>query len=361
MRTLTLHEMLKIAVDKNCSDLHLTVGVPPTLRYDGSLLPIEDCPALTPDDTRELCFFMLDDAQKKCVADNGEVDFSYSVYGLGRFRVNCYRQRHSYAAAIRIFRSSMPTIDGLGLPAVLKELALKRRGLIIVTGATGTGKSTTLAAMIDFINHNRRAHIITIEDPIEYLHAHNTCIINQREVSADTVNFPGALRSALREDPDIILLGEMRDLETISTAISAAETGHLVLSTLHTMDAPSAVERIIDMFAAQQQQQIRIQLASSLQGIVSQQLIKQKGALGRVAAFEVLLMTDAVRNQVREAKTYQIVSTMQTGIKAGMMPMDYSLSELVIAGKITLEDAYLHCFEKDNLRHFLASRGNAPS
>ena len=352
-----LQELLRYAVQKNASDLHLTVGVPPTARFDGNLIPVEGLPRLTPDDTRALCFSMLDEDQKQELLEAGEIDFSYSLMGLGRFRVNIYRQRHSWGAAIRVFRTSMPTIDELGLPPVLKELCMRRRGLILVTGATGSGKSTTLAAMIHSINENRRAHIITIEDPIEYLHAHDKCIINQREIGADTRSFPVALRAALREDPDVILVGEMRDLETISTAISAAETGHLVLSTLHTMDAPSAVERMIDMFPAAQQQQIRIQLANSLQGIISQQLLRVKGAAGRVAAIEVLLVNDAVRNQIRDAKTFQIATTMQTGIKAGQLPMDYVLAELVVQGKITLDDAMLHCIKKETLRQFLTVRG----
>jgi twitching motility protein PilT len=302
-----------------------------------------------------LSLSMLTDEHKLTLEENGQVDFSYVIQGIGRFRVNVYKQRRSYCAAIRVLVQDMPTIDSLGLPPILKELALKPRGLILVTGPTGSGKSTTLAAMVDYINTNSRCHVLTIEDPIEYLHKHKNSIINQREVGDDTKTFSGALRSALREDPDVILVGEMRDLETISTAISAAETGHLVLSTLHTIGAAQTVDRMIDMFPPYQQQQIRVQLASVLQAVITQQLIMNTQKTSRVAAIELMVVNDAVRNMIRENKTHQILTAMQTGIKTGMMPMDFCLSKLVKQKVITQSEAYTRCMDLETLKRYLVS------
>lgn len=348
-----MQTILKEAVEKKCSDIHITVGVPPMCRIDGQILPFDGYPVLTAQDTERLCTSLLTPEQLERVRQNGEIDFSYSIAGVCRFRANVYKQRGAYSAALRVLAQKVPTLDDLGLPAVLKELALRPNGIILVTGPTGSGKSTTLAAMIDYINNNRRGHILTLEDPIEYLHKHKRCIVNQREIGEDSKDFVRALRAALREDPDVILVGEMRDLETVSTAISAAETGHLVLSTLHTVNAAQTVDRIIDMFPTYQQQQIRVQLAGVLNGVISQQLMRLMGSPGRIAAQELLIVSDAVRNAIREGKTYQIPSMMQTGIAQGMMPMDYCLSLLVKERKITLQDAMLGCWDAEMLRRYL--------
>lgn len=350
----SLNEYLIKAMQLNASDLHITVAVPPMVRINGQLQPIQGEPPLTPEQTRDMVFSMLTPPQAKTLEAKGQVDFSYVIPKQGRFRANVFKQRRSYSAALRILVQEMPTIDKLGLPPTLKDLALKPRGLVLVTGPTGSGKSTTLAAMVDFINHTKRCHVLTIEDPIEYLHKHQNSIVNQREVGDDTSSFSDALRSALREDPDVILVGEMRDLETISTAISAAETGHLVLSTLHTIGAAQTVDRIIDMFPPYQQEQIRVQLASVLQGIVTQQLLMKASRNGRAAAFELLIANDAVRNMIRENKCHQIVTAMQTGIKQGMIPMDYDLSRLVRNGEITPDEAFAHCIDAETLRRYMS-------
>lgn len=350
----TMQDILRRAVDKNCSDIHITVGVPPMCRLDGQILSMEGYPTLTAQDTEDLCVSILSPEQLNRLKENGETDFSYSIAGVCRFRVNVYMQRGTYTAALRVLAQEVPTLDSLNMPPVLKELALRPHGIILVTGPTGSGKSTTLAAMIDYINNNRRGHILTLEDPIEYLHRHKRCIVNQREMGEDSKAFINALRAALREDPDVLLIGEMRDLETVSTAISAAETGHLVLSTLHTINASQTVDRIIDMFPPFQQQQIRTQLAGTLVGVISQQLMRLMGSPGRIAAQELLIVNDAVRNVIREGKTHQIPSMMQTGINQGMMPMDYALSRLVKERKITLQDATINCFDVDMLRRYLA-------
>lgn len=348
-----MEEILFKAVEKKCSDIHITVGVPPMGRIDGQLLPFDGYSTLNSDDTKELSYSLMNQEQIKKLEQNGEVDFSYSIPAVGRFRVNIFKQRSSISVVLRVLSSKVPTIDELGLPPVLKELALKPRGLILVTGPTGSGKSTTLASMIDYINQNRRGHILTLEDPIEYLHRHNRCIVNQREIGDDSRSFSSALRASLREDPDVLLVGEMRDLETISIAVSAAETGHLVLSTLHTVNAAQTVDRIIDMFPSNQQQQIKVQLSGVLQGVVSQQLLRMMGGHGRVAAFEILLFTDAIRNVIREGKTQQIPSMMQAAFSQGMLTMDYSLAQLVKNRKITLQDANIHCTDPEMLRRYL--------
>lgn len=347
--------MLLEAVQRGGSDLHITVGVPPMVRVNGEIGPLPGYPPLLPEDTQVVAEQMLLPEQQEQIDQHGQVDFSYVLPGTGRFRVNLYRQRRSYCVAVRILVQQLPTIDSLKLPASLKELSLRQRGLILVCGPTGCGKSTTLAAMVNYINQNRRCHILTIEDPIEYLHKHGKSIINQREIGDDTRSFPEALRAAMREDPDVILVGEMRDLETISTAISAAETGHLVLSTLHTIGAAQTVDRIIDMFPPYQQQQIRVQLASVLQAVITQQLLPNARLDGRVAAVELMFCTDAVRNMIRESKCHQIPTAMQTGIRQGMLPMDYSLAKLVQQGEIAQNEAATHCLDPETYRRYLSA------
>lgn len=350
----TLNELLIEAIDNKASDVHITVGMPPMMRVNGILVKMRDY-ILKPEHTAYICLGMLNEKQKTVLEEKGEVDFSYGIPNVSRFRVNIYRQRKSLTAAIRIIMTTIPTIDSLNLPPILKQLALKPRGLILVTGPTGSGKSTTLAAMVDYINNQRSCHILTLEEPIEYLHRHKVSMINQREIGDDSTTFANGLRAALREDPDVILVGEMRDLETISTAISAAETGHLVMSTLHTTSAAQTIDRIIDVFPPYQQTQVRVQLASVVQGIIAQQLLITADNKNRVAALEILLGTDAVRNTIREGKVHQIQSYIQTGIKLGMMSMDYSLSQLVRKAMISTETAYSFCQDSDMLQRYLVS------
>ncbi|MDR1630008.1 MAG: type IV pilus twitching motility protein PilT [Oscillospiraceae bacterium] len=353
MTTYSIDELLIKALNLKCSDIHLTVGVPPMVRIDSQLGPLEGYEILRPEDTERLALSIVNPRQEDELKTKGESDFSYAIADVGRFRVNVYKQKGTYSVALRALASKIPAMEDLGLPPVLKDLALRPRGLILVTGPTGSGKSTTLASMIDFINKNKRGHVLTLEDPIEYLHYHNNCIVNQREMGEDSMSFAAALRAALREDPDVILVGEMRDLETISIAISAAETGHLVLSTLHTVNAPQTVDRIIDMFPSEQQQQIKVQLASVLQGVISQQLLRKMGMPGRVAALEILLFTDAIRNVIREGKTHQIPSMMQTAITQGMLTMDYSLAQLAKKKVISTQEAQMHCVDPTMLKRYL--------
>lgn len=345
-------ELLKLVVERKASDLHITVGVPPVLRINGYLEKLEGEP-FTPGQTEEIVKDLLTSEQLKKLEQNGDIDLSYSVTGLGRFRINVYKQRGSYSLAIRSVALRIPTIEELGLPPILKDLALKARGLILVTGPTGSGKSTTLAAMVDWINSKRTCHILTLEDPIEYLHKHNKSIVNQREIGHDAASYASALRAALREDPDVILVGEMRDLETIQIAITAAETGHLVLSTLHTIGAVKTIDRIIDVFPPHQQQQIKIQLSNVLEGIISQQLIPKKDNSGRVVATEVMIATPAIRNLIREGKTFQIQSAVQIGSKFGMMTMDMSILHLLKRGVISLEDALTYCVDQENFSRMI--------
>lgn len=348
-----IDELLMKASELGSSDLHITVAVPPTVRVNGDLRPLEGYHEFLSEDTEALALCLLSEHQKADLETNGQIDFSYVVQKIGRFRINIYKQRRSYCIAIRLLSMSIPSIDTLNLPPILKELSLKKRGLILVTGPTGSGKTTTLAAMVDCINNSKRCHVLTIEDPIEYLHKHGKSMINQREVGDDTFSFASALRASLREDPDVILVGEMRDLETISTALSAAETGHLVLSTLHTIGAAQTIDRIIDMFPPYQQTQVRVQLASVLQAVISQQLVLDSEHARRIPALEILIMTDAVRNLIRENKCHQIPTAMQTGIKQGMVPMDFNLAQLVKSGLITQNDAFAHCMEVETLRRYL--------
>ena len=331
-----LIEVLKEVLDRGASDLHLSVGVPPTLRVSGRLEAM-DYPVITANDSRDLVYSVLTQDQRQRLETDWELDFSYSVPGRARFRVNAYFQRDSLGAAFRLIPIEIRSVEELGLPKVLHELAAKPRGFVLVTGPTGSGKSTTLAAMVDEINRTRCEHIMTIEDPIEFLHRHQSCVVNQREVGSDTKSFNRALKSVLRQDPDIILVGELRDLETIQTALTAAETGHLVLATLHTQDAPQTIDRLIDVFPPHQQDQIRVQIASTIQGIVSQQLLPTRDGRGRCVACEVLVPTPAVRNLIREGKTHQIYTVMQTGTKFGMQTMDAALADLVRRRLITRE------------------------
>lgn len=335
----TLYDLLKQMIDRGASDLHVTTGSPPRLRIDGKLIPI-DHPPLTPVDTKNLCYSILTDAQKHRFEENNELDLSFGIKGLSRFRANIFMQRGAVAGAFRTIPFGIKTLNELGLPEIINEMIKKPRGLIIVTGPTGSGKSTTLAAMVDRINEERYDHIITIEDPIEYLHSHKRSLINQREVNADTTSFKAALKYVLRQDPDVVLIGEMRDLETIEAALTVSETGHLTLATLHTNSAVQTINRIIDVFPPHQQEQIRVQLSFVLEGIISQQLIPKKTGQGRVLAVEILIPNPAVRNLIREDKIHQIYSIMQTGqARSGMQTMNQSLLELYTKGLISYEDA----------------------
>jgi len=335
---MTFYELMERAIEMHASDVHLSVGVPPSARITGEIVPIDEA-KLTPSDISQIAKEITSELQWNSLMTQGEVDFAYSIPKLGRFRVNVFHQRGSVAVAVRILNLRIPAPDELGIPQSVVSMTDKRRGLILVTGATGSGKSTTLAALINVINHKYPYHIITLEDPIEYLHTHDKSIVNQREIGTDSHDYASALRAALRQDPDVILVGEMRDLETISIAVTAAETGHLVFSTLHTVGAASTIDRIIDVFPPYQQQQIRTQLADVLECVVSQQLIPRADGKGRVAAIEVMLSNGAIRNHIREAKTFQIPTVMQTNRKAGMLTMDDALYELFLAGKISADNA----------------------
>jgi twitching motility protein PilT len=345
---LSIEEVLRIAKDAGASDVHITVGIPPKMRVNGKLVTM-NYPRMLPADTLEVVIEIMTEAQREKFEDRGEYDMSFSIQNLGRYRVNAYKQRGSAAIAFRLVGTVVPSPEQLGVPESVIELSQRKRGLILVTGPTGSGKSTTLAAIIDKINNTRDAHVITLEDPIEYLHQHKMSMVNQREIGLDTANYANALRAALREDPDVILVGEMRDFETISVAITAAETGHLVLSTLHTIGAASTVDRVIDVFPPHQQQQIRVQLANVLEAVVSQQLIPTFDGKGRVAAFEVMHSNHAVRNLIREGKSHQLVSVMQTNRKLGMITMDEAIMQLYYDRKIDRDMAIQFAQDPDGM------------
>ena len=347
-------EVLLQVMERQASDLHLTAGSPPMIRQHGKLHAL-DYPRLTPQTTREVIYSILTNDQRQKLETDWQIDFAYSIPGKARFRVNSYFQRASLSAAFRLIPHDMPSLDSLGLPPVIEEFTKKPRGFVLVTGPTGSGKSTTLAAMLDLINEVRHEHILTIEDPIEFLHRHKKCIVNQRELGADAQTFSLGLKAALRQDPDVILVGEMRDLETISTALTAAETGHLVFATLHTQDTAQTVDRIVDVFPPEQQQQVRVQLSVALQGIVTQQLLPTADGHGRVCATEVLVPTPAVRNLIREGKTHQIYSALQTGGSHGMQTMDASLAQLVREQKITRELAESRSSAPEELRRLMGT------
>jgi len=348
-------DLLIEVIGRRASDLHVTAGAPPMVRVRGRLAPLEEFPELTPAETREIVYSILTNDQRQRLETDWQLDFAYQIPNRARFRVNAYFQRSALGAAFRLIPEEIVGIDSLGLPATAHEFTRKPRGLVLVTGPTGSGKSTSLAAMIDEINQAREEHIMTIEDPIEFLHSHKSCIVNQRELGTDASSFAAALKSALRQDPDVILVGEMRDLETISTALTAAETGHLVFATLHTQDAPQTIDRVIDVFPAHQQGQVRVQLSVALQGVMTQQLVPTADGAGRAVACEILVPTPAVRNLIREGKTFQIPSAMQTGMGVGMQTMDAALATLVREGKISQQLAEARSSTPDELRRLLGA------
>lgn len=345
----TIEEIMRVACDAKASDVHITVGIPPKMRVNGNLITME-YPRMLPADTLAIAYSMMNDVQRERFEERGEYDMSFSIPELGRYRVNVYKQRGSAAMALRLVGTQVPSPEVLGVPESVINLYERKRGLILVTGPTGSGKSTTLAAIIDKINNNRDAHVITLEDPIEYLHQHKMAMVNQREIGLDSQNYANALRAALREDPDVILVGEMRDFETISVAITAAETGHLVLSTLHTIGAASTVDRVIDVFPPHQQQQIRVQFANVLEAVISQQLIPTVDGHGRVAAFEVMHANHAVRNLIREGKSHQLQSVIQTSKREGMCTMDDYLMQLYMSRKISKENCIQYAQNPDKMR-----------
>jgi len=342
---MTLEQIIKAAYNNGASDIHVTPGTPPVIRCSGELLRVGE-EKMMPDDTEDIAkqIFKIADYSKR-FEEQGEIDFSFAYGDYGRFRANIYRQRGSIAIAIRLIPKEIPELSTLGIPDAVIKLANKNRGLVLVTGPTGAGKSTTLAALVNLINEERNCHIITLEDPIEYLHRHKTGIVNQREIGIDSNSFATALRSALREDPDVIMIGEMRDQETIATALTAAETGHLVFGTLHTMGAAKTIDRIVDSFPENQQQQVRVQLASVLQSVITQQLIPANEVL--VPAFEVMMVTHGISNLIREGKTHQIDNLIQTGNRHGMQTMDGTLLGLFKQGRISREDVMAYCFDPE--------------
>jgi twitching motility protein PilT len=352
---LHIDDLLRYAVSVGASDLHLTAQMPGCIRLHGAIRPIEGCPVLDNETIRDMIFGILPASQRERFEEEKELDTSHSIAGVGRFRVNVFMQRGTVAAALRSIPHEIPSFDSLSIPDAIRAFSEMRRGLVLVTGPTGSGKSTTLASLVDIINRTKPLHIITIEDPIEFLHNHKRAVVNQREVGEDTKSFAEALRRVLREDPDVILVGEMRDLETISMALTAAETGHLVFGTLHTQDAPQTIDRVVDVFPTSQQEQVRTMLSAALEGVVTQQLILNADGTGRLAATEVMVCTPAIRNLIRSAKTHQIYSLMQTGATYGMQTMDQGLAKLVKEGRITEAVAFDRCRNEDDLRQHLAS------
>jgi twitching motility protein PilT len=345
----SIDQLLEQMVARNASDLHITVGTPPAIRLHGEVVRLDEYPPLDGEATQQLLYRILSTEQQKQLEIKRQLDFAHGVPGVARFRVNVYFQRESVGAAFRVIPEEIKTLEELGLPSSLHALAQQPRGIVLVTGPTGSGKSTTLASVLDEINRTRAEHILTIEDPIEFVHRHKHCIVNQREIGVDAISFAEGLRAALRQDPDVILVGEMRDLETISTALTAAETGHLVLGTLHTQSAPGTIDRIIDVFPPEQQEQVRIMIAGSLQGVVTQALLPTADGSGRVPALEVLLPDDAVRNLIRQGKVEQIYSIMQTNTSRGMQTMEQSLADLTMRRVITLETALTRSSRSEQL------------
>ena len=348
-------ELLGKLLDRKGSDLHLTAGTPPVVRVHGELERLDEYPLLTPRALQGMVYAILPQKMRERFEQELELDMSYSLPGRARFRVNVFMQRDAVGAVFRVIPFDIQSITDLGLPPVAADLARFPRGFVVVTGPTGSGKSTTLAAMVDVVNTERAGHIMTVEDPIEFLHKHKKCVVNQREIGADTHSFASALKHVLRQDPDVILVGEMRDLETIGTAITAAETGHLVFATLHTQDAPQTIDRIIDVFPPHQQQQVRVQLSTTLQGVVTQQLIPTADGLGRVVASEVMVATPGIRNLIREGKVHQVYSAMQAGGRYGMQTMDMSLAAHVKAGRITQQMAFERCHDPEELQRLIGS------
>lgn len=343
-------QLLKYLVDAGASDLHLTAGRPPVIRLHSELTPVPGLNPLTDEALRAVLYNIMRPWQRAAFEDQLELDFAHAEPNVARFRVNVFQQRASIGAVLRTIPSKIPSFDTLGLPEAVKEFTQLHRGLVLVTGATGSGKSTTLAAMIDMINESKPLHIMTIEDPIEFLHNHKRAVINQRELGLDTKSFKAALKHVLRQDPDVILVGELRDLETIQLCLTAAETGHLVFGTLHTQDAPQSVDRIIDVFPPDQQDQIRVMLSNTLQGIVCQQLIRKTDGRGRVVAAEVMVATSAIRNLIRENKTYQMFSAISSGARYGMVSMDQSLARLVREQHISMDEAKSRAHNPEDLK-----------
>lgn len=361
LEDLHIDALLEIVVDRNCSDLHICADSPPVIRDDGALKRL-NFQKFTPQQAQRMMYEIISDEQIQRFESTYELDFSYALPGgRARFRVNLYRDKGSVAAAFRLISSKIPTVRELSLPPILEQLCMKPRGLILVTGPTGSGKSTSLAAMINYINMNEAVHIITIEDPIEYLHTHKQSLINQRELGQDTKSFNNALRASLREDPDVLLVGEMRDVETISLAITAAETGHLVFATLHTNNAAESIDRMVDVFPPGQQEQIRVQLSNNLVAIISQQLLPRASGKGRIPCNEIMIAIPAIRNLIREGKTHQIPSTIQTNASLGMFSMDQNLRDHYMKGIITLEEALTRCQNPEELKKMIstmAGQGN---
>ncbi len=350
----SLHQLLTLMAEKGASDLHLTVGSPPQIRIDGSLVPIKSAP-LTKEETQALCYSFLTESQKHKFEQSKELDLSFGVKGLCRFRANVFVQRGAVSGVFRMIPSKIHTFDELGLPTVVGSLTERASGLVLVTGATGSGKSTTLAAMVDRINRTKHHHILTLEDPIEYIHPHRKSIVNQREIGADSVNFKTALRSVLRQDPDVVLIGEMRDLETIEAALTISETGHLCMGTLHTNSCVQSIHRIIDMFPPHQHGQVRAQLSFVLEGVISQQLVPKASGVGRVMAAEIMIPTPAIRNLIREDKLHQVYSQMQVGqTKYGMQTMNQSLYEMLRTEVISLDDALSRSNDMEELRQMIS-------
>jgi twitching motility protein PilT len=349
----TMHDLLSILVERGASDLHITTGIPPQLRVHGKLVPLTQFEQLMPQDTQRLAYSVLNERQKQKFEEDNELDLSFGIQGLARFRCNIYRQRGAVACAIRMIPTKIKGFGELGLPPIVEQLAERPKGLILVTGPTGSGKSTTLAAMVDKINSERSEHIVTIEDPIEFVHQHKKCLVNQREIFSDSHSFKNALKYILRQDPDVVLVGEMRDLETIAAALTVAETGHLTLGTLHTNSCAQTMNRIIDVFPTNQQDQVRSQLALVLEGVLCQQLIPTVDGRGRAMAMEIMVATPAIRNLIREEKIHQIYSALQSGQKFGMQTMNQSLVNLVQRGRIARDEALIRTMDPQELQHLL--------